>query len=271
MSKHVLIIGYGKMGKTYSKYIDSFGIGWDYYDPFLEGGLDDLRSINKYTHVLISTQPEFHSGVYNTIKGLGYEGYIYIDKPVVITRDLELLNDPKVFCGMTERYNPVVIALKELLNVKELTSIKFSRYSTVPENIKVPVLFDLGIHDLDLYLYLLETTCFPSNYDVFTKSKTCYIMSKHLNILSIFEWSHESYRRERKIVALQRDTVYEADLIDQTLVSYQKGNVVKNLYVNKAQSLEKIMRSFLNNDSCNAQLSHTFMFDILSKKGDLLV
>ena len=264
MNTHVLIIGFGKMGHIYSRYLDEFGVKWVYYDPFVFGGLKKLTRLNNYSHILISTPPENHYESYKMITEEGFKGRIYIDKPVIISDEhLDVLDDKNVFCGMTERYNPAVVVLKELLNLEKLTSIKFSRYSTVPENMKTPVLFDLGIHDLDLYLYLLSFNIFPDTYDVFRKSKTCYVMSKQKDMLSIFEWSHESHRRERKIVVLQEDVVYEADLIDQTILLHGAGQVRRNLYVDKAQPLKRVMRSFLKGDRCSAKLSHEFMIDVM--------
>lgn len=269
MSTRVLIIGFGKMGHIYSKYLDEFGVKWSYYDPFVGGGVKKLTNINRYSHILISTPPENHYKSYQKIMELGFKGHIYIDKPVIISDEhLDVLDNKNVFCGMTERYNPVVMVLKGLLNLEDLISIKFSRYSTAPNNIRTSVIFDLGIHDLDLYLYLLNRDKFPSIYDVFEKSKTCYIMSKQGEVLSIFEWSHESHRRERKIVVLQKDTVYEVDLIDQTMVSYEVGGVVRNLYVAKDQPLKKVIQSFLKGDRCSAELSHEFMLDIICKLGE---
>ncbi len=269
MNKNILIVGFGKMGKTYSKYLNGFGVEWSYYDPFVEGGLTELSNLNSYSHVIISTPSENHHESYKMILDLGFKGYIYIDKPIVVSAEyLNILNNENVFCGMTERYNPAVTTLKKLLDVDKLTSIKFSRYSTVPENIKTPVLFDLGIHDLDLYLYLLDFDKFPGTYDVFEKSKTCYILAKQNSILSIFEWSHESYRRERKIAVLQENNVYEVDLIDQTVISYEAGNVRRNLYVDKEQPLKKIIKCFLDGEKCDARLSHEFMFKVMYVKWD---
>jgi len=270
MKKNVLIIGYGKMGHIYGGYMDEFGVSWNYYDPYMAGGLDVLIDANRYSHILISTPPENHYQVYRDLRTLEFAGRIYIDKPAIISHEhIKALEDENVFCGMTERYNPVVVILKKLLDVKKLTSIKFSRYSTVPENVTAPVLFDLGIHDLDLYLYLLDCDKFPPTYDLFEKSKTCYILAQQDGVLSIFEWSHESYRRERKIIVLQKNTVYEVDLIDQTLVAYESGNVRRNLYVDKTQPLKQIMRSFLNNDRCDAKLSHEFMLAVMHNKRDM--
>lgn len=264
MNTKVLIVGFGKMGQIYSKYLTEFDLVWNYYDPYVSGGLKKLAGLGRYTHAIISTPSEIHYNSYKEIRNLGFAGRIYIDKPVIISAEhINIFNDKNVFCGMTERYNPAVIKLKELIDLKSLISLKFSRYSTAPENVKIPVLFDLGIHDLDLYLHLLNCDKFPSTYDVFEKSETCYILAKQTSVLSIFEWSHESHRRERKIVVLQKDTVYEVDLIDQTIVSYETGSVIRNLYVNKAQSLKKVMKCFLKNEQCNAKLSHEFMFDII--------
>ena len=264
--KTVLIIGFGKMGRIYSKYIEEFGVEWYYYDPYTDGGLEYLLELNTYSHILISTPPEIHYEVYQAIIELGFNGRIYIDKPAITSiHHMNIFDDPNVFCGMTERYNPVVSTLKTFLDTETLTSIKFSRYSTVPDNMVTPVLFDLGIHDLDLYMYLLGFDDLPPIYNIFEKSKTCYILAEQAKILSIFEWSHESHRRERKIIVLQKDTVFEADLIDQTVLSYEAGNVVRNLYINKEQPLKRIMKSFLNNEECNAKLSHEFMFDVIRK------
>lgn len=264
MNKHALIIGFGKMGHIYSRYLDEFGVKWSYYDPFVEGGVRKLTKINNYSHILISTPPENHYKSYKMITELGFKGRIYIDKPVIISDEhLDVLDDKNVFCGMTERYNPVVTSLKGLLDIKKLTSIKFSRYSTVLKNMETPVLFDLGIHDLDLYLYLSGFDNFPNTYDIFEKSKTCYILSKQNDILSMFEWSHESYRRERTIIVLQQDIVYEVDLIDQTILLYKEGNVRKNLYIDKSQPLKNVMQSFLKGDKCDAKLSHEFMLDVM--------
>lgn len=266
----VLIIGFGKMGRAYSKYLTEFGIEWSYYDPFVLGGLDELRDLNSYSHVIISTPPENHYASYQMVTNLGFTGRVYIDKPSIIFKEhLNVLNNTNVFCGMTERYNPAVELLKTLLDVEKLTSLKFSRYSTVPENIQTPVLFDLGIHDLDLYLYLLNLNEFPTKFDIFEKSKTCYILAKYRGILSIFEWSHESQKRERKIIALQKDVVYEADLIDQTVVLYGAECIIRNLYVNKAQPLEQILKYFLKGGSCDAKLAHEFMFAVIHNSGSM--
>ena len=267
--KRVLIVGFGKMGHLYSKYLTELGAKWSYYDPFADGGIKKLSGLNNYSHIMISTPPENHCETYNRIADAGFKGRIYIDKPIITTEEcMDILDDMSVFAGMTERYNPVVAALKERLCVEEMTSIKFSRYSTVPDNMKTPVLFDLGIHDLDLYLHLLDCSDFPGTYDVFEKSKTCYVMSKHTDILSIFEWSHESHRRERKIVVLQKDTVYEVDLIDQTLIMHGEGQVQRNLYVEKGVPLKNILKGFLNGDRCDAKLSHEFMLKIMRVKWD---
>ena len=266
----VLILGFGLMGNRYARYLDEFEVEWNYYDPYVPGGLKKLALLNNYSHIIISTPPENHYECYKKLIKLKFNGRIYIDKPVIISTDhMDIFDNDNVFCGMTERYNPAVIKLKEFLDPESLISLKFSRYSTVPSNMKTSVVFDLGIHDLDLYTYLLNWDSYPDiyMYDIFKKSKTNYVMARQGDVLSIFEWSHESHRRERKIIALQKNVVYEADLIDQTVLSYEANCVVRNLYVDKAQTLKEIMHSFLDGGSNNAKLSHEFMFKVLNESG----
>lgn len=263
----VLIIGFGNMGPRYAKYLDKFGVRWDYYDPYVGGGLKKLSDVKLYSHIIISTPPETHYKSYRDLMSLNFKGHIYIDKPVVIYhKHLDIFENKNVFSGITERYNPAVVKLKELLDLESLISIKFTRYSTVPANIKVPVIFDLGIHDLDLYLYLLGYDEFPNIYDVFKKSKTNHIVADQHNILSIFEWSHESHMRERKIKVLQKDVVYEVDLIDQTVLAYEADCVIKNLYVNKTQPLKEIVEVFLNGETNDTRISHEFMMDVINRE-----
>jgi len=262
MNKNVLIIGFGKMGKLYSKYLFGFKIGWNYYDPYISGGIEKLSNLNQYTHILISTQPEYHYECYKKIRDLKFNGYIYIDKPVVIDKnDFNIFNDEKVFCGMTERYNPVIQKLRELINIEKLISIKFTRFSLLPNTVKVPVLYDLGIHDLDLYVYLLDLDIgeIPKQFNKYNVSKTQYITIKYKDIISIFEWSHESKKRERKILILQEDIFIEVDLIDQTIITYEQNSVVKNIYVDKSQPIKETMINFLNNKKCCASISHNIM------------
>ena len=87
--------------------------------------------------------------------------------------------------------------------------------------------------------------------------------------MSLFEWSHDSHRRERKIVVLQKNIVYEADLIDQTLLCYEPNNVRQNLYIDKSQPLKEVMISFLNDGECCAKLSHEFMLSVMTNKKDI--
>lgn len=265
MNIRVLIIGFGKMGKNYSKYLEGFGVEWLYYDPFVEGGLTELSNLNNYSHIIISTPSEKHHESYKKVFDLKFNGSVYIDKPVVVLDEyLNILDNKNVFCGMTERYNPAILKVKELLDLESLISLRFTRYSTVPSNIKTSVLFDLGIHDLDLYFYLLDLKVIPKEYNIFKTSKTCCVSIKENDILSTFEWSHESNKRERKLVILQKNIVYEADLIDQTVLAYEQDCVIRNLYIDKTQVLREVMCEFLNGYKCDATLSHKLMFDIIN-------
>lgn len=249
------------MGSRYSKYLDEFSVAWDFYDPFVSGGIYNLSNLDIYNKVIISTPSEVHYDMYQQIINLGFKGRVYIDKPVV-TKYEHLDVCDHIFCGMTERYNPAVIQLKKLLDPTKLVSLQFTRLSLAPETFNIPVLFDLGIHDLDLYFFLMNLYRLPKKYYIFQKSRSCFLFFESDNNMLKFLWSHESQKRERKIIALQENVIYDVDLINQTILVYESDSVIKNIYVNKDQPLRLIMKHFLKNDKCNATLAHKFMLKI---------
>ena len=253
------------MGHIYSKYLSYFGMKWEYYDPYIPGSVNSLTNLKQYSHIIISSPSDTHYECYTKVMELGFNGYLYIDKPIVICKDhLHVFEYDKLFCGMTERYNPVVIELKEILNPDNLTSLRFTRYSTY--NTEIPVIFDLGIHDLDIYLQCMNIDELPIICDVFEKTHNQCIVAKQNNILSTFEWSHESHKRERKIIALQKDAVYEVNMIDQTILAYEDMGVIRNLHINKTQPIREVIYDFIQGKSLDAKLSHQFMFQLIGEK-----
>jgi len=270
-NKKVLGIGYGKMGNLYARYVTSMGASYNYYDPYVSqnsNAVDSIDFLDDYSHIIISTPPETHFDLYSKVVDTGFTGSIYIDKPVVTSPKYQqqVFMDKRVFCGMTERFNPVVSFLKNTLNKHKIISAKFTRCYSAPETMDTPVLFDLGIHDIDLYMYLFDKTIIPVKYEVFEKDKTCCLLLKQQDgAIFFFEWSHNSFKSERKIVIMQSDVVYEVDLVDQTIVAYKAGGVVENLYVEKGSTIKAVMREFLRGGSCSSVEAHKFMFRVICK------
>lgn len=99
---------------------------------------------------------------------------ILIEKPIAsgVEEAQELINEAEkesviLMVGHVERFNPAVRKVKELIkkgDLGDVVSLNVRRLGLVPPKIKdVNVIVDIGIHDIDIFNYLLER--FPE--DVF--------------------------------------------------------------------------------------------------------
>lgn len=144
----VLIIGYGKMGHIHARHLTQMGVPWDYHDPFVPGGVG-LDRLLEYTHAIIATPYPTHYDVFRQLDE--FAGRILIEKPVVVRAEhLWVLEDERVFAGMSERFNPAVQALKARVRLEEIVSLEFCRTCRAGD------IIDVGIHDLDLFCHLLD-------------------------------------------------------------------------------------------------------------------
>jgi len=102
----VLILGLGKMGRIRAKHLSEMGVAWGFHDPFVPGGVG-LDRLGDYTHAIIATPIPTHYDIYRKLDA--FPGRILIEKPVVVRHEhLHVLDDPRVFPGMCERFNPAV-------------------------------------------------------------------------------------------------------------------------------------------------------------------
>ena len=261
-----LIIGYGHMGKRYGANLDNFNCVWDYYDIYIKGGVKDIV-LSKYSHIIISTPPEHHYDCYDKLRE--FKGKILIDKPIITDESQKMvLDDKRVSASMTERFNPVVSQIKELINKDNLISVEFIRNSNVNAVYwDIPILFDLSIHDLDLYFHIFDENTIPMVTDVFKKGKSLHLSVKSENdFFTKFTWSHECKKRERRIKIFQTDAVYDVDLIDQTILKYEDDNRVTNLGILKDQPMRTCLMNFLTDDRCDSKLGHNFMLQLMKVK-----
>lgn len=136
------------MGKIHARHLDELGINWDYYDPFVTGGVE--FSTKHYSHIIIATPIETHFDVYKMLNG--FTGSILIEKPVVTQREhLYVLYDDRIFPGLVERFNPV----SQMLLKEKITSLDFVRNASPHYN---PIL-DVVIHDVDLAFFAIGKSC----------------------------------------------------------------------------------------------------------------
>jgi hypothetical protein len=241
----VLIIGYGKMGHIHGRHLSEMGVPWEYHDPHVSGGV--LLDTNGFTHAIISTPIETHYEVYRQLDS--FLGSILIEKPVIVEKSqLHVLQDPRVFPGLVERYNPIT---KHFSLVKDdIDKIKFSRTSVDCD------LKDIGIHDIDLAFVALG-----KNYEIIHSSYNdfCDTFSVCANFDGknvCFQW-YSSNKRIRVAIIFKGN---KTDFLD-----FEKQEI------NRCSSgftwpIEAELKAFLNNkwhDSEIGYLSHKFLIECL--------
>ena len=163
----------------------------------------------------------------------------------------------RIAVGHVERFNPVVNALINELEGKELYSIQITRVGPFPPRIAdVGVLTDLSVHDIDLIRYISKREIIGSS--IFKSRK---LVDHHEdNAILSFSLEREVVAgintnwltpfKKRKVEVATAEAYYEADLMTQTLVefsSYKMNNsfIHRDCYVPKSEPLLSEVTAFM--------------------------
>ncbi len=268
----IAIIGLGVMGKNHYRVIqnipsldvvalcDAAGNKDGFSEPFYTD-VDELLKCESFDAALIAVPTFLHKQI--ALKCIGGGKDLFIEKPVAsnVQEAREILSASskagvKVCVGYVERFNPVVTALKNELNGREIYSINITRVGPFPPRIAdVGVLTDLSVHDIDLLRFISSQEI--KNSAIF-KSKKIHNHHEDNAILS-FELGNEIVAnittnwltpfRKRKIEVATARGYFEADLMEQTLTEYSayKENfsyVLRKCMVKKAEPLQKELEEF---------------------------
>lgn len=168
------IIGFGKMGRLYDRLlnadfiVDLMPIQAKIYFSNLEEFLYYHPQIDL---VIVTTPTRTH---YQIVKKLLQSNYnVLCEKPLCLyvheCKELEKLAEKKkliLYQSTLERFNPVIKFINrtlDLKNVSKVTSIRFGEKPLETEGV-LPI-YDLGIHDVDLWFYLFNKKV---RWDVYT-------------------------------------------------------------------------------------------------------
>lgn len=265
-----LIMGYGNMGRVHAKYFNKNNIDWLWYDPKNNGPIDkqtDLQNLKSFDAIFITSPEHKHYENYSQVRHQGYEGHIFIEKPVALQLDHveKILSDNKVMVGMVERFNPAIQTLKSVINIDNIINIDFSRCCVSTQSSRVSIFEDIGIHDIDLLFYLLNLES-VSDYSVISVDQTTIFTSSEP--LSRMIWSKDTFFKERKIIVRQKDCTYEVDLQEQSVVKHSeinKNHVSQSLFVEKASPVENEQRAFFNHEVVDCKKSHELLFCLMEQ------
>jgi len=169
-------------------------------------------------------------------------------------------NNTRLVVGHIERFNPVVVALRNEITDKELYSINITRIGPIPPRIAdVGVLTDLSVHDIDLIRFITkkeiaETKIFKSQM-IQHHHEDNAIMAIRLenDVVANITTNWLTPFKRRVIEVSTSEGYYEADLINQTLNEYSSSEyidishsyVVRNCFVRKGEPLFFELKAFL--------------------------
>lgn len=272
---NIAIIGYGVMGRHHFRVLETMNTAKviavcdpnisELPESRLYHDIDVMLSEEAVDAAILSTPTSLHKeiGLKCIEKGI----HLLIEKPIASNSDdgrklkeCASRNNTKLVLGYVERFNPVVLALKEEIRNKEIYSICNTRIGPIPPRISdVGVLTDLAVHDIDLIRFLTNREIVESN--IF-KSKKIHNHNEDNAIIALrlenglvanitTNWLTPFKRRTIEIATSKG--YYEADLINQTLNEYSSSEyidishsyVVRNCFVRKGEPLIFELKAFL--------------------------
>lgn len=293
---NVGVIGIGSMGQNHARVLseiaDLIGVsdsnpeaaetigqryntkGFSDYNELL--GMDSLQAVS------IATPTETHFEV--AMAAINAGKHVLVEKPFTSTIEdgeklIQAAREQKVtlVVGQIERHNPVVRFTKDMLkgdNFGDLISLSSRRVSSFPARIKdVGVIYDLGIHDIDVMRYLVGTKI-KSIYTLagITHKDNNKELEDHANILLEFEGEKSSIpgfievnwltpMKVRKVSLTCSKNFVEFDYISQSLevsssaiIDFDKSNLyqlpqkyeIRKISIKQEEPLKNELLDFLN-------------------------
>ena len=272
MMVKVALIGLGSMGQNHYRVLKSLSQEFkitalcdvqqtkDYDEPFYTS-LDEMLEKADFDAAVIVVPTFLHKEV--ALKCLSYGKDLFIEKPVASNNQeaTEILKaataiNAKVCIGYIERFNPVVEALKNELEEKEIYSIGITRVGPFPPRIAdVGILTDLSVHDIDLIRYItgheIEQVSIYKSKKIHNHHEDNAILSFRLSgeIVASITTNWLTPFRKRTIEVATKNGYYEANLMEQDLTEYseyQKNNsyVIRKCMVKKEEPLIREHKAF---------------------------
>ena len=272
----IAIIGLGIMGKNHYRVLQNIvgveivglcdPVTEDTFNHALYRDIDEMLNSVELDAVLIAVPTFLHKEV--ALKCIDKGLDIFIEKPVAPTVEegeaiLSAANAKgvKVAVGYVERFNPVVKALKDELQGKEIYTIAMTRVGPIPPRIAdVGILTDLAVHDIDLIRFvsgeeITDVSIFKSQ-KIHNHHEDNAILSFQLTgdkIASITtSWLTPYKKRMMEVTA--KEALFDADLMSQDLKEYSAFEATntfnafstRSCIVRKEEPLVNELRAFVD-------------------------
>ena len=265
------LIGLGVMGKNHYRALQNVaGVQIAALcDPFCKenfahkiyADLDEMLESENLDAAVIATPTSLHkeAALKCMQKGLN----LLIEKPVCANAaDAQILLDEaqkrniKVAVGHVERFNPAIVALKKELENEEIYSVQITRNAPFPQRITdVGILADLAVHDIDLIRFLsdkeIKSADIKSSRKIHAKFEDNAVLTFELEgeITALIATSWLAHRRKRTVEVACKGAVYEADLLNQSLVKFSEFDAsackMQNIFVKRTDPLTSELEDFV--------------------------
>lgn len=271
---NIALIGLGSMGRNHYRILHELSdrvtiVGLcdvvendGYEEPFFTNVETMLDSVKPDAAIIVV--PTFlHKEV--ALQCIERGVHVFIEKPAASTiGDARAIAEAveaaglKSCVGHVERFNPVVQALKNELEGKEIYTMSITRVGPFPPRIAdVGVLTDLSVHDIDLMRFITHRDILKKNIfksrKIHNHHEDNAVLSFKLEDLIVAEiltnWLTPFKKRTIEVAC--KDAYFEADLITQNLTEYSNFHVnnsyvVRGCHIKKDEPLLKEVETFID-------------------------
>jgi predicted dehydrogenase len=198
-----------------------------------------------------------------------------IEKPVVKSKEnfekiFETAKSKNIFvmAGFVERFHGCVSYLKQEIQKQNLIFFSSSRYSVKPDGTREldNVLFDILIHDLDIFNYLQDNSLIDSNKIQIMQNEE-FVTANYLkdSVFANFSANRSSQKKTRSLKIVTDSFEYDVDLIDST-VTKTEFKSIRNID-NLSKPFIEINETTVNIDPSESIYNEQYYFLNNAKKG----
>ncbi|MEY8198207.1 MAG: Gfo/Idh/MocA family oxidoreductase [Colwellia sp.] len=250
MMLKVAILGIGNMGRNHLRILSMLkNVEVTHIFDFNEEELKELSDQYQVPYttdanvaiagadaVVIVTPTSTHFDYFNLCAGKVKN--VFIEKPLAETleqaskiEDLAKEHGMFIQCGFIERFNPVVVELKRVLEKDEVINADFSRTNRLSSRITdVDVVLDLMIHDIDLALYLNGAVKSVVAYGKKEQGLVAFASAllQHENgSLSRILASRMTEKKQRTIQVTTANAYIDAELVRKELLVHKQSKMTQ--------------------------------------------
>lgn len=251
----IAICGLGVMGQKHLRVAQNLGFDIvSTYDPKVNNNISYnlfLSTLLQVDGIIVSSPTQYHT--HNIIDAININPNIKIlcEKPICNSSTNKELNQildwsKSIMVGQIERFNSAYIMLKKIIDIKDIIQIRSRRVSDTPPRESIDCRLDIGIHDLDLCINLLDR--FPEEVSIISNNdfshETLFYKIQNIQIINEISWRYPF--KSRVIEILTTKGLYICNLLEQTIVFVDKLGHKTNIDFIKEPSLRIELIEFAN-------------------------